>query len=192
MPATFDYYYNRMKKMTLLRAYDKIGLDVSDIYDPDNILDSKRDKRKKNILIMRNWQILLIKSMEKIEEIKIQYIDEVDNECQDAAAGIDALFDRLEKYPDVGVPMYGPLINAVTRGARLRKLYLRSAPSGCGKSRSMIADVCQIGCNMIYDDYFGWIKNGTAQPTLYITQEIEEIQTMMIAFLSGVNEDHIN
>jgi replicative DNA helicase len=103
------------------------------------------------------------------------------------------LFDRLEKYPDVGVPMYGPLVNTVTRGARLRKLYLRSAPSGYGKTRSMVADVCQFGCNMIYDDYFGWIKNGTAQPTMYITteQELEEIQTMMIAFLSGVNEDHI-
>ena len=193
MPATFDYYYNRMKKMTLLRAYDKIGLDVSDIYDPDNILDSKKRQAQEEYLDNAQLVDIANKIDGKIEEIKIQYIDEVDNECQDAAAGIDALFDRLEKYPDVGVPMYGPLINAVTRGARLRKLYLRSAPSGCGKSRSMIADVCQIGCNMIYDDYFGWIKNGTAQPTLYITteQEIEEIQTMMIAFLSGVNEDHI-
>lgn len=31
-----------MKKMSLLRAYDKYGIDVSDIYDPDNILDTKR------------------------------------------------------------------------------------------------------------------------------------------------------
>ena len=40
--ASFDYYYARMKKMTLLRAYDKCGIDVTDIYDPDNILDSKK------------------------------------------------------------------------------------------------------------------------------------------------------
>ena len=40
---------------------------------------------------------------------------------------------------------------------------------------------------------FGWIKNGTAEPVLYITteQELEEIQTMMWAFISGVDEDHI-
>jgi replicative DNA helicase len=193
MPATFDYYYNRMKKMTLLRAYDKVGLDVSDIYDPDNILDSKKKQAQEEYL--DNAQLIDIARRidNKIDEIKMKYIDEVDNEVQDAAAGIDALFARLEKYPDVGVPMYGPLINTVTRGARLRKMYLRSAPSGFGKTRTMIADVCQIGCNMIYDDYFGWIKNGTAQPTLYITteQELEEVQTMMIAFLSGVDEDHI-
>jgi len=57
----------------------------------------------------------------------------------------------------------------------------------------MIADCCYIGCNKIYDENFGWIKNGVAQPTLYIAteQEKDEIQTMMLAFLSCVNEDHI-
>ena len=38
----FDYYYNRLKKFTLLRAYDNYGIDVSDIYDADNILDTKK------------------------------------------------------------------------------------------------------------------------------------------------------
>ncbi len=57
----------------------------------------------------------------------------------------------------------------------------------------MIADACYIGCNKIYDDTFGWIRNGVAEPVLYITteQEVEEIQTMMLAFLANVNEEHI-
>ena len=42
MPFTFDYYYNRMKKMTLLREFDNHGIDVTFIYDPDNILDIKK------------------------------------------------------------------------------------------------------------------------------------------------------
>ena len=110
-----------------------------------------------------------------------------------AGEGIFDLIDRLKAYPEVGVPLYGPLINTVTRGARLKKFYLRSAPTGVGKSRSMIADACFIACNKIYDEIFGWIKNGTCEPTLYITteQEVEEIQTMMLAFLSNVNEEHI-
>jgi replicative DNA helicase len=89
--------------------------------------------------------------------------------------------------------MYGPLINTVTRGARLKKFYLRSAATGIGKTRSMIADACTFACNRIYDDAFGWIGNGTCEPTLFITteQELEEIQSMMLAFLSGVNEEHI-
>jgi len=41
-PSSFDYYYNRMKKMTLLRAFDDHGIDVTEIYDPDNIIDIKK------------------------------------------------------------------------------------------------------------------------------------------------------
>ena len=61
------------------------------------------------------------------------------------------------------------------------------------KTRSLIADCCYIGCNRIYDDIFGWIKNGTAEPCLFIAteQDLTEVQTMMLAFLSNVNEEHI-
>ena len=31
MPSAFDYYYSRLKKFSLLRAYDNCGVDVSDI-----------------------------------------------------------------------------------------------------------------------------------------------------------------
>ena len=47
-PTSFDYYYNRIKKMTLLRAYDNYGIDVTDIYDPDNIIDLKKSNFKKS------------------------------------------------------------------------------------------------------------------------------------------------
>lgn len=90
--------------------------------------------------------------------------------------------------------MYGPLINTVTRGARLKKFYLRSAATGVGKTRSMIADACSIACDKIYDSNLGkWVENGTKEPTMFITteQEVDEIQTMMLAFLSDVNENHI-
>ena len=40
--ATFDYYYSRMKKMTLLRMYNKVGMDLSWLYDVNNILDVKK------------------------------------------------------------------------------------------------------------------------------------------------------
>jgi replicative DNA helicase len=123
----------------------------------------------------------------------MQYVDDVGGESYQAGEGILDLITRLKEFPEVGVPMYGSLINTVTRGARLKKFYLRSAPTGVGKSRTMVADACNIACNQIYDESFGWIKNGTSEPTLYITteQELEELQTMMLAFLSNVDEDHI-
>ena len=190
---SFDYYYGRLKKMSLLRAYDNYGIDVSDIYDPNNILDVKKKQLQEDILDNSTLEEIAQKVDMKIDKIRLEYVDDAFGQASQAGEGIMDLIDKFKESPEVGVPMYGPLINTVTRGARLKKFYLRSAATGVGKTRSMIADCCYIGCNRIYDESFGWIKNGTAEPCLYITteQELEEIQTMMLAFLSNVQEDHI-
>ena len=191
--SAFDYYYNRVKKMTLLRAFDSYGIDVTDIYDPDNIVDIKKKQLQEDQLDSSSLETIVQKVQDKIDQIMATYVDDEWGEAIQAGDGIESLILDLEKSPEVGVPLYGPLINTVTRGARLKKFYLRSAPTGVGKTRGMIADACYIACNRIYDDVFGWIKNGICEPTLYITTEQEkgEVQTMMLAFLSNVNEEHI-
>lgn len=191
--ASFDYYYNRMKKMTLLRAMDSYGISVTDIYDPDNIVDLKLRQQQEDFIDNTSLEGLAQLIQNKLDEIKATYVDGSWGQAYQAGEGLEDLIAEFEKSPEVGVPLYGPLINTVTRGARLKKLYLRSAATGIGKSRSMIADACYIACNRIYDDAFGWIRNGTSEPTLFITteQELTEVQTMMLAFLSCVNEEHI-
>ena len=192
-PASFDYYYNRLKKMTLLRVLDNNGINVSYIYDPDNITDLKKRQQQEDYLDNTTIEKIAEIIQDRLDEIKAEYIDGSWGEAYEAGEGLEELINELEKTPEVGVPLYGPLINTVTRGARLKKFYLRSAPTGQGKSRSMIADACYIACTKIYDDVFGWISAGVSQPVLFITteQELTEIQTMMVAFISNVNEEHI-
>ena len=189
----FDYYYDRLKKFSLLRAYDAYGINIEDIYDPDDIIDTKKRQFQEERL--DNMSLLEIATIidNKIETIKLKYVEDVVEDAQQAGEGIFDLINGFKENPEAGVPLYGPLINTVTRGARLKKFYLRSAATGVGKSRSMVADACYIGCNQMYDEIFGWIKTGPAQPTLFITteQELGEVQTMMLAFLSNVNEEHI-
>ncbi len=194
IPASFDYYYNRLKKFSLLRAYDNYGIDVKFIYDPDNILDTKKKELQEEQLDNSTLNQLAQKVDDMIEGIRAQYVDDVYQEAVQASDGLEDLIKSFKERPEVGVPMYGQLINTVTRGARLGKFYLRSAPTGVGKSRTMIADACYIACNEIYNDTIGmWVKNGIVQPTVYITteQDKSEIQTMMLAFLASVNEEHI-
>ena len=193
MPSAFDYYYGRLKKFSLLRAYDNCGVDVSDIYDADNILDTKKKQLQEDQLDNATLEQIADKVDAKIDSIRLQYVDDAFGEAQQAAEGIFELIERFAEHPEAGVPLYGPLVNTVTRGARLKKFYLRSAATGIGKTRSMIADACYIGCNKIYDETFGWIGSGPAEPVLFIAteQDLEEIQTMMLAFLSNVNEEHI-
>ena len=193
MPEAFDYYYNRLKKFTLLRAYDNCGVDVSDIYDADNILDTKKKQIQEDLLDNSTLDQIADKIDNKIEGIRLKYVDDTYGEAIQAGDGIIDLIDSLKEHPEVGTPLYGPLINTVTRGARLKKFYLRSAATGIGKTRAMIADACYIACNEIYDERFGWIHNGTKEPVLFIAteQDKNEVQTMMLAFLSNVNEEHI-
>lgn len=193
-PSTFDYYYNRLKKMSLLRAYDNIGLDVSEFYDPDNISDIKKKEYQEDWLDNTSLSTIASQIDQKIDKIKEKYVDnDVFGESVQAGAGILDLIKQFQESPDVGVPLYGRYINTITRGARLGKFYLRSAPTGVGKTRMMAADACYISCTELYDDQFGWISNGIGFPTLIIgtEQDLSEIQTLLLSFVSGVNEDHI-
>ena len=194
-PAAFDYYYNRMKKMTLLRMYhNNVGMDLSWLYDEDNILDLKKKEAQEAWFDNTSINDIANTINDKIDEIKIKYVDNSEDDIIQAGDGALSLLERLKTTPEIGYPLYGKLVNTIHRGARLKKFYLRSAATGVGKTRSMIADACTIACNKIYNiETRAWEDNGTREPTQFITteQEEDEIQTMMIAFLSGVNEDHI-
>ena len=192
--STFDYYYQKMKKMTLLRMYNKAGMDLSWLYDEDNILDAKKKQAQEDWLDNNSLEEISNKINARIENIKQKYVDDFQGEAAQAGDNILELLESLQKTPEYGYPLFGPLINTVTRGARLKKFYLRSAAAGTGKTRSMIADACYIACDKIYNSEIGkWEQNGTKEPTIFITteQEINEIQTMMLAFLSDVDEEHI-
>lgn len=189
----FDYYYNRMKKMTLLRMYMNYGVDVTWLYNPD-CLDIKVKQQQEDWFETSDLSTIAAAIDDKIEEIKSHYLDTVGENGFQAGANIFELIEELKTTPEVGIPLYGAFINTITRGARLKKFYLRSAATGKGKTRSMIADACTFSCGQIYDLYLQkWIKHGAKEPTLFIATEQEkaEIQTMMLAFLSGVQEENI-
>ena len=193
--AAFDYYYGRMKKMTLLRMYNKnFGMDLSWLYDPDNVLYDKKKEAQETWFDNTSIESIANLINDKIDEIKSKYIDNSEDGVIQAGDGALKLLERLKESPEIGYPLYGRYVNAIHRGARLKKFYLRSAATGVGKTRSMIADACNVACNKIYNlETKQWEDNGTREPTQFITteQEEDEIQTMMISFLSGVNEDHI-
>ena len=192
---TFDYYYGRMKRMTLLRAYEDIGLNLDWLYNPDLALtDSKKLQEQEDYIDNHSLEEIANLINDKIDAIKMEYVDNIsDTGCQ-VGEGIDQLLESFKETPALGYPLYGDYINTITRGARLGKFFLRSAATGVGKSRTMIADACFIGCGQMYDlTQNKWISIGAPQSTLYIAteQDRDEIQTMCIAFLAGVDEEHI-
>ena len=188
----FNYYFNRLKKFSLLRGLNNMGIDMRGLYDPDELFDAKKIKEQAEWL--DNVKLEEIPSIvnDKIEAVKHEYLGRMMGDGQKMGLGALELIEKLQETPEIGIPLYGNYINKITRGARLKKFYLRSAPSGVGKSRMMMADACNFACDEIYQNG-KWIANGQKEPTLFITTELEidECQTMAMAFLSDVNEDHI-
>lgn len=191
----FDTYYNRLKKFSVLRDLESIGIDTTQFYD------TEKDALNRDIEDEKLNQTTLGGITERIRallvDIENRHIGKDQGTSQTAAQDMRKLVKELQENPEVGLPLDGDIVNYATRGARLGKLYTYSAPSGAGKTRYMVGNACAI--SMPYIDKSGKvIFRGTKdhddyQKVLYVTteQKADEIQTMILAYVSGVNEKTI-
>lgn len=190
----FDYYYQRLKKMTLLRTYDEIGLDVSWIYDPDNIEDNKKKKRQEEYLEEKTLAELADEIDNKVLRVREMVIDNDEDESVSLGNGLRELTKELEEKPILGLPLWDDYYSEITLGARRGCFYLRSASTGVGKTRYAMADACFLACSEYYNTQVkDWVSLGDSCPTVFISIEldIQELQTMALAFVAGVPENHI-
>lgn len=189
-PQNFDYYYNQFRKINLLRSLQKQGTDISQFYC-DNPLD------KDYLQINQKFETLTCKDIIEslkgdIATLENEYAVDTTIEEMNVFQGIKELIETLKIKPETGSPMQGDYFNTVSRGARLGKLYLRSASSGVGKTRTMVGDSCKMAFPIRYDRKQGkWISTGSCEKVLYIAteQDVAEIQTMVLAYLTDINEE---
>jgi replicative DNA helicase len=191
--ANFDYSYERMKKFSLLRTLIEQGIDIKEIYD-DTLVEPNDQEKMQAKFESYSVQEIFNLIERKIVAIRSKHLVNIDNQGQKAGKGLLQLKEKCKETPDMGIPMASNIMNTIARGARLKKFYLRSAPTGVGKSRLAAGDACSYAVPYIWNiQDKKWVYRGVSEPTLYITTEleIEEIQTMFIAYVSGVEEDKI-
>ena len=189
-PLNFQVYYNKLKKINLLRDLQKNGKDISQFYC-ENILDenyTRINERFENLTASD-----IIKQLQgELAILENKYAVNSVVEESNASTGIRELVKNLRETPEIGVRLQGEIFNTVCRGGRKGKLYLRSAGSGVGKTRSMVGDACNIAYPVRYDTkYQKWVYTGEPEKVLYVMTEQDpaEIQTMILAYLTGYNED---
>lgn len=189
-PNNFHYYYNKLKKFNLLRDLQKTNRNIDEFYC-DNPLDENYDKINTQFENMSTTDIIN-KLKGELANFESKYTFNTVVEESKAVTGIRDLINSLKETPEVGVKLQGDIFNTICRGGRKGKLYLRSAPSGGGKSRSMVGDACNIAYPIRYEPkYERWVATGTPEKVLYIMteQDPSEIQTMILAYLTGYNEE---
>lgn len=173
----FDYYYKRLKKLSLVRTLKKNHYDVSYFFKED--CDTLQEE---NELIERFDKATMEDILQHIErnynEIRSAYLTDAKVNAV-AADGVRALVDNFKIHPEIGFDMEGSLFSYACRGARLGKFYLRSAQSGTGKR---IADYTPIptpngwktvGDIKVGDYIFG--KNGKPTKVLNLYKNVEKI-----------------
>lgn len=183
-------YYDDVRKYSIIRnATESLKMDISFIYDEDD--DEKLEHFNQ------------LTSIEVLNEINNKFMDfkskwkNVFGNNYSFRAG-EGIVERLNEHKNqqnvYGYPFQSGYLTTVYRGMRPKKYILRSSVSGGGKSRSSLADGCNMVSDRIYDwNKKEWIPTGESQPVLFISTELEkeEIQDIILAHVSGVDQDRI-
>ena len=191
----FKLYYARVKKFSVIRDLEIAGIDTSIVYDPEkDILNHDVEDEKLNKYTI---QQIIDTFRDRMAIIEDRHVSKVSSSCQYAYEGIEELIQQFEEKPEIGLSLDGDIVNYALSGARLGKMYLYSAPSGQGKTRHMVGDACAL--SLPYLDQHGnvvWRGNPDGsmyQKVLFVAteQKADEIQTLILAYMSGVNERKI-
>ena len=193
-------YYTRVKKYSLLYHLQKAHYDISEFFIEDKDIDDPLKATEIQKHCDEATMEDIMNSVEgKFNEIRNTFVNH-GNKNGDPANNIFELIENLRQTPNIGPDLEGEIFNAACRGAREGCFFLKSASTNAGKSRTSVFDACKLAYperwshekmtfirEMDFDEY--------RQPrkVLFIVTEmdIEEIQTMMLAYLSGVDEAHI-
>ena len=192
-PENFFYYYERFKKLSLLRYFKSQGYNIKEIYNED-IQSPKKEIEMEEKFNQMSLDDIFNYFKVKIDNIEKTYRNKHTDRSVAAHEDIEELLKSFKTSPEVGLPFYNDIMNTIVRGQRKGKFYLSSSSSGVGKSRSMCGEMCHLVYPFRYNKTAKrWIQNGFNKKALFILTEMEpdEIQTMIPAYLADVNEEHI-
>ena len=201
-PLNFKVYYDRLKKYALLRRLHKEKYDISEYYiDDKDVINPKQEAEIKQHLEEASLEDILNSVESKYNIIRNDFLNG-GRLKGDPADGINDLIETLKTTPSTGPALEGDIFSTCCRGARKGCFFLKSASTSAGKTRTAIFDACRIAYPKRWSqDIKSFIrevdpKTGEmrqARKVLFIVTEMdkEELQTIMLAYLSGVDEDHI-
>lgn len=136
---TFDFYYNNIKKNTLLREYKSLGYNIDAIYDEAKDEDSQKKQ-------LNDYSIAdIINHFEKIQiKLKNEFQNDVPIEQSYAGENVENLLEMLSITPLTGASLNSPYITTLSNGWSQGHLILKGGDSGC------------VDCDTEYFNGHGW------------------------------------
>ena len=195
-PTNFRYYYDRIKKFAYLRYLkDECDLNIRHLYDytVTDLSAQEAENKKIDALSIEDIMDKVANKLITVPAAKYCYNTQVEEFR--AGDNLKALKEQWKKVPDYGLPSQSDYLSTISRGMRLSKLFMYSGSTGSGKTRLNYGNFAHISVPWYYDEKekdFVY-HEGMDNPALIIQTELEkdENQSLILAYVSGVNEEHI-
>lgn len=183
---SYEYWYNEIRKRSLLRLYRDNGFDISKFWDEDK-------SEEKNIAKLNKYSIKdIVTNYDTIQaELRQQYI--IDETVRRIKAGenYEEIKEAFKNTPYFGACMVGGYQTTLFRGWVKGQLIVNSAPSGMGKTIRAVGELCNVCCLSLWDDNKqDFIANPNYKGSgLYINTEMDlelELTPCFLAYISNV------
>lgn len=183
---TYWQSYDRIKKMSILRAYVNKGFDISELYDweSDDFLSREKSLQDLDKKDMKDiFEHFTLKNL----QIKDSYDIETEGKQFKAGTNIKDLLDKFKAGIEYGAPYPNEFENFLFRGQRKGKVVIRSGASGTLKTSISIANMVNNAVSKVYKKG-EWHYNGVSLPSLFISTELDEdeLNVIALAYMTGI------
>lgn len=187
-----EYYFDIVKKYTLLRNLYREGVDIEEFFDP-NLQDEECAKR----FYLTPLIDMAEHYRKKLLMITSKYTKGEERDSKKAGEGVYEMKDEWKEDKAWGLGYASAFLTTVAHGLRTKRFTITSAGTGGGKTRTAIANMV-FSCAPYYYSKKKrcWVENpqGTDNRALYIGTEMElksEIDPIILAYMADVPEEHI-
>lgn len=182
----YELYYNTVRKFSLLREMQKNGDSIVDYYDEMKSEESQNENLNKFTIedIVRDIEV-------KSSHYRSKYDTNYTRAEMWAGEGFENVLDSFKETPAFGALVNSPYLTTLFQGWCRSHLLMRSAPSGMGKTRTAVGDLCMVSAQEMWSDEIGdFLVNSNFQgSSFYIHTEQKqetEIQPIFIACIANI------
>ena len=183
---SYSYWYNEVRKRSLLRRYRDKGFDISKFWDEDK-------SEEKNTVKLNNFNIKdIVLHFDTIQtELRHDFIVEENMKRVQAGVGFEEVKEEFKDTPFFGSCIVSPYQTTLYRGWVKGHLLMNSAPSGHGKTIRAVGELCNVCAKELWNPITKqWDKNINRQGSgLYINTELDlmlELNPCFVAYISDV------
>ena len=192
--GNFDYYYNGVRKLSLLRSYLKEGISVESILDlneiDEDVLKIQRTQFDKMSIedILTHFDRMNLRSKQRFTAV-------TRGKSRKAGDNAEELYEMLKVKPSYGYGLESEYLNTITYGILPGRYLLCTRDTSCGKTRSALKRLVNL-CSPYRWDFkskeFVPNPNGQHNSGLYIGTEMDvfiEIEPILWCFIAGVESN---